>query len=355
MPGPIYVLYSGTSGPDILTGAATNDIIRGLAGNDTLNGKGNDDRLEGGNGNDTLKGGKGKDVLIGANGSDRLEGGKGNDIFKLSQGGDILRGGLGRDTLDASDFDSGVVVNATALDQGYPVIAAGTITLANGKVQTLTSIENFLGSRFDNTFYGEAATATLRGGNGADHLDSTGAKVKVFGGNGDDILRAEGTGSKVVGGQGNDRISVFGQGMAATGGAGDDIFQFSYKGGNKVTGPQTVIRGGAGNDTFIWSESDTYRDLYPEIFKVFGGAGADTFDFGFYQSGTVQDFETGTDKVDLTVHLSKETTSFAELQTMISDTMNGAVLKLDFSSISGFEFVFKGVLAADFVDGDFIF
>ena len=319
---------TGTSGDDTLNGTGKGDIIRGLKG---------DDRLDGAKGNDNVDGGAGKDKIF------------------ISPGKDKIDGGTGRDTLDASRLDGGVVINATATGKGFPSVDAQSITLSDGTIQSVVNIENFLGSKFGDTFYGDANGGVLKGRGGDDWLESTGIGARLVGGGGKDRLRADGDNSKLMGGTGADNLSAFGVGMTALGGRGDDQISFAYDLGSKVGRPVNVIRGGAGNDTLTWLDSDTDSDLLPPVFKVFGGAGADVFDFGFYESGTIQDFQPGIDKVDLTVHLSRETPTFAQLKGMITDTAAGAVLKLDFDSVVNFEFVFKGVTAADFVDGDFIF
>lgn len=339
----------GTSGGDDLTGTGGRDLIRGLGGHDTLSGLKGNDRLEGGNGNDTLDGGAG---------NDRIKGGGGNDRIIISPGADIIDGGVGVDTLDASGFGSGVVVNATASDQGFPRIPAGTITLSNGTVQTVRGIEGFLGSRFDDTFYGDAANAVIKGGAGGDKLETFGERAKVVGGAGDDILRINGDFAKVDGGSGDDIIKAFGPSQKVNGGAGNDEILFSFGFGTKVGVEASVIRGGNGNDRLVWLGADVNRALHPEVMKVFGGAGSDTFVFSADKTGTIQDFQSGIDKVDLTAYQFDETATFDDLMLIVRDTANGAVLRLDGSvgsNWTGPEIVFNGLSKADFVDGDFIF
>lgn len=327
-----------------LDGTGQGDLIQGFGGNDVLRGLKGNDRLEGGTGNDTLDGGAGRDKVFG---------GGGRDTIKVSAGTDRINGGAGLDTLDASDWKGGVVVNATSLGQSYPSIAANTLTLADGTVQAIFNVESFLGSGFDDTFYTSAAHAAVNGRGGSDKLEASGDYSRIIGGAGEDSLRTDGDFSRIAGGTGSDRIQAYGVGLIVNGGAGDDIINFNH-GGTRFDAIN-VIRGGAGNDTLRWLSSDTDRDLYPEKMKVFGGAGADTFEFGYYQTGTIQDFQPGIDKVDITVHLSNENTSFAELMTMVTDTAHGAVLKLDYNTVYGFEIVFNGLSKADLVDGDFIF
>lgn len=339
----------GTSIANDLPGTGGRDLIRGLGGHDTLSGLKGNDRLEGGNGNDTLDGGAG---------NDRVRGGGGNDTVIVSLGADRIDGGAGRDTLDASGFGSGVVVNATADDQGWPEILAGTITLADATVQTIRGIENFLGSRFDDTFYGDAANAVIKGGGGNDRLEAYGDQAKVLGGAGDDILEISGDFAKVIGGAGDDILKAFGPSQKVNGGAGSDEILFSFGFGTKVGVEASVIKGGGGNDRLVWLGSDVNRALYPEVMKVYGGAGSDTFVFSDTKTGTIQDFQSGIDKVDLTAYQFDETATFDDLMLIVRDTANGAVLRLDGSvgsSWVGPEIVFKGLTRDDLADGDFIF
>ena len=70
--------YSGTSGVDLVYGAAGADTITGGAGADTISG---------GAGNDGINGGSDADVLSGGAGSDTLTGGTGADVFAYTSQG----------------------------------------------------------------------------------------------------------------------------------------------------------------------------------------------------------------------------------------------------------------------------
>ena len=295
---------------------------------------------------DTLKGTKKGDLITGLGGNDRI---------LVSKGKDDLDGGAGVDTLVAAKFDGGVVVNATATGQSFPSIDPGTVTLEDGTVQSIANIENFIGSAFDDRFFGSADNAVLKGGKGDDQLESSGLNSRIVGGSGNDRLEARGDGSKLVGGKGKDFIDAFTADVTALGGGGADTISMSWDQFTPGLRPTQIIKGGGGNDRLVWLTSDVDRDRFAEGMKVFGGGGADIFDFGFFNSGTIQDFKPGVDRVDLSVHLEDETTSFAELKTMITNTAEGSVLTLDFSTITNFDFHFKGVSKGDFQDGDFIF
>ena len=139
--------------------------LTGFTGDDRLTGDSMANILDGGDGNDQLSGGAGNDTLIGGDGDDVLAGGGGQDS---------LDGGAGIDTADHSDI--GVAVNVD-LDAG---------TAQYGMVnETLTSIENVIGTAFDDTLSGDDQANLIAGGDGSD---------TIMGGAGDDVLRGDAIG-----------------------------------------------------------------------------------------------------------------------------------------------------------------
>lgn len=344
---PSEKTLSGSSRADFLTGSVENDFI---------DGRGGDDWLMGGKGLDTLLGGHGNDILGGGASRDVIKAGPGNDTILLSLGMDRIHGGRGVDTLDASHAKGGIMVNVMYLDLFERRMPADSVTLSDGTFQMIYGVENLIGTRFADTFQTQATGAQLLGAGGDDTVWAWGEQITVRGGKGHDFVRISGKLSQAFGGWGNDEIIATGSASTVFGRRGDDILSFSFNAGSVPGDLPTVIRGGAGNDRLIWLGVDSSPDYGPARMKVFGGAGADIFDFGSYKSGTIQDFEPGIDKVDIHRHLEEqENVSFADLKAMITDTVHGAVLSLDFETIKGFDFVFKGVMADDFIDGDFIF
>ncbi|MFN3669034.1 MAG: M10 family metallopeptidase C-terminal domain-containing protein, partial [Brevundimonas sp.] len=146
------LLVGGDITNETIAGTAFADTIGGLGGNDTVNGLAGNDELNGGSGNDVLNGGEGDDLLIGG------------------LGDDAMNGGDGVDRADYSGAGAGVTVNlATGLSSG----AAG--------VDTLSGIENLVGTTFADTLTGDGAANAINGGGGIDTLS---------GGGGDDVLTA---------------------------------------------------------------------------------------------------------------------------------------------------------------------
>ncbi len=208
----------GQEGHDTLNGGHGNDILNGGNGNDVLNGGDGNDTLISGIGNDILNGGKGidtvsyadrdsgvhvdleegkgfwdafgdtyssienvigtdhNDVITGnhadnvitsgagrdsirdGDGSDVVHAGVGNDVMYAGDGADKYFGGSGTDSLIFTDSDAGVTVD---LENG-----TGSGGYAEGDVYD--SIENVIGSQFDDTLIGDDGDNQLNGSNGSD-------------------------------------------------------------------------------------------------------------------------------------------------------------------------------------------
>lgn len=161
---PVAIDTLVSPGNDVMTGTGANDFLAGGAGDDTLSGLG---------GNDTLLGGLGKDTL---------DGGLGNDI--INGGGDI-------DWAYYNSAKGGVKINLTLLTS-QNTLNAGSDTLSN--------IENLLGSNYRDILSGNASANIFKSGAGYDSIN---------GGTGNDILNGQ-TGNDVL-----------------TGALGKDIFQLT--------------------------------------------------------------------------------------------------------------------------------
>lgn len=108
--------YSGSDGPDTITGSNFNDLMSGNGGDDQLYGGNNKDCLLGGPGNDRLYGENGNDVLLGGDGNDSLYGGAGNDVLYGGPGNDTLDGGPGNDTCYVQPGETSVNCEAVRPD-----------------------------------------------------------------------------------------------------------------------------------------------------------------------------------------------------------------------------------------------
>lgn len=232
----------GTAGADVICGGpgrdrivsrGGNDVIRGGTGADTLDmraapagirvdlganvstGWGNDqlsaienvvgsqyaDRLLGGPGRNIISGGAGADLLTGGTDDDTLLGNDGNDTLRGGAGDDDLAGGQGADRASFADSPARVRVNlANGLSGGF-----GT--------DMLVSIENVVGSGFDDFIVGTDGVNLLSGGDGIDTVQAGGGHDVVAGGDDRDYLYGEAGPDRLDGGAGRDYLN---------GGSGND-------------------------------------------------------------------------------------------------------------------------------------
>ncbi len=149
------------------------------------------------------------DNLVGGGGNDSLIGLAGNDTLTGGAGADSIDGGAGADLVSYAGSSVGVTVD----------MQAGTASGGDAAGDVLISIENLIGSSFDDALTGDAFDQTFEGGDGND---------VIHGGDGNDTLN---------GGAGADKL--FGDG-------GDDVFTI---GDSSDVAAGETIDGGGGNDT----------------------------------------------------------------------------------------------------------
>ena len=183
--------YHGTyTANDNHGGSDTANVSISYQDGHTLTGTAGDDVLVAGTGNNIINAGDGNDVLTAGSGNNELHGGAGNDLLYSGAGNDLLDGGSGTDTASYAHATAAVTVNLGLL-VAQNTLGAGT--------DTLTGIENLVGSNFNDSLTGDNNNNVINGGLGNDTLN---------GGGGDDLL---------IGGLGNNTL---------TGGAGADTFQW---------------------------------------------------------------------------------------------------------------------------------
>lgn len=124
-----------------------------------------------------VKGGDGKDNLIGSNGDDLLEG---------LVGADVLNGAAGDDTVTYGASPSGVAINL-ATGTG-----SGGHASKDADLETLTSIENVIGSNHADVLVGDAGENILMGLAGGDVLIGQGGGDLLDGGPGVDTAVIDG-------------------------------------------------------------------------------------------------------------------------------------------------------------------
>ena len=259
--------------------------LSGGTGNDALTGDGNVNILAGFTGNDSLVGGAGNDQLYGDGfiaTDNRPTGGSGpiglftdaalfdpfyvdgNDTLEGGLGDDLINGGGGIDTASYANAGGGVNVN----------LGNGTASGADGN-DTLTSIENAIGSAFNDSITGSGGGNVLDGLGGNDGISGGAGDDIIYGGDGNDTLRGDfgdanitATGNDVIyGGNGNDFLG---------GGLGDDL-----------------LYGGTGNDLFRGNGGVDYFDGGPD--DGLGNGFGDRISFYDVRAtqGVVADLRTG--------------------------------------------------------------
>lgn len=167
------------------------------------------------------------DYLTGDAGANIITGGLGNDLLTASGGGDTLSGGAGTDTV--SYFGSGAVtvtINSSATHDGFTDILTGMENLIGSSfadIITGDSGDNFIdGGLGNDTVIGGAGIDTISYANAgaAVNVDLSGAGVNVSGAYGSDTLTLM---ENIIGSIANDSLTGDGNANIIEGGAGNDV------------------------------------------------------------------------------------------------------------------------------------
>src|SRR5688500_9900297 len=116
------------------------------------------------------------DSIFGFGGNDSIFGLGGNDLILGGAGADAITGGSGTDTSSYTDSATGVTVNLES-GLGFGGTAEG---------DTLTSIENLIGSAHDDFLIGNAGNNVLTGLEDNDILKGGGGADTLYGDSGSD-------------------------------------------------------------------------------------------------------------------------------------------------------------------------
>lgn len=254
----------GDGGANQFTGGFRGDIISGGGGSDTARYDDSSAAVEisltngtasGGDANgdvltsiENLVGSVFADRLIGNAGVNRLEGGAGDDLISGRGGADALIGGAGIDTTTYNASTAGVNVN----------LATGTGLGGDAQGDTLSGIENVIGSAYDDTLTADGHANALTGGNGIDtvSLAMSSAAVRV------DLTAGIGTGGDAEGDTYATIENIVGSGFNDTliGTAGANVIE-GGEGDDTLAGRQGADRliGGGGIDTASYGSSTSVR------------------------------------------------------------------------------------------------
>ncbi len=189
-----------------------------LSGDDEIFLSTGDDFFFAGSGDDTVQGDDGYDTIVGDDGDDVLHTGgndgpgaedfhdeafgqEGNDYIYAHSGKELISGdgeeGSGIDTVSFAETDSGVVVSLAR--EGVQAVRAGHIV-------ELISIENLVGSSFNDVLTGTASENTVDGGEGDDTLDGAGGEDLLDGSSGQDTARYHGNRADFTIGEGGSSV-----------------------------------------------------------------------------------------------------------------------------------------------------
>jgi len=328
------VTITGTSAGDIIDATHTvagnpfpsseEDTINGGGGNDIINALGGNDFINGGTGADTMIGGAGNDTYIVDNTGDVVveNPNEGNDAVQssisytlganledllllgvkaISGTGNgmhnVITGNGGANTLAGlggpDDLDGGAGVDkasyATSPAAVDVSLATGQGSGGDAEGDTLTNIENLVGSNFADTLEGNAGNNNLNGGGGSDTVSYLHAHAGV-------TVNLAITSAQNTVAAGTDTLASFAN---VTGSYFDDILTGSNA-ANLINGGfgNDTIDGGAGSDTLIGGAGNDILTGGTGKDTLTGGADGDVFVFGPANStnaDTITDFEHGLD------------------------------------------------------------
>ncbi|MBS1228561.1 MAG: protein of unknown function toxins and related Ca2+-binding protein [Proteobacteria bacterium] len=217
------------------TNSAAGDTLTNIEG---LYGTGGVDNLWGNGGDNTLYGLDGADTLEGFNGKDAFIGGNGSDTVSYAHSG-MTEAAAGSATLTA-----GIGVNAN-LTSTTAALSISNLASGDAVGDTFNTIENLIGSNYDDTLTGDGLANQLDGGLGNDNLNGGAGNDSLNGGAGDDTLDGGLDSDTLNGDAGNDKITAA-VGDKAYGGLGEDTF---YVASSSL--PTLVDGGGGSGDTLV--------------------------------------------------------------------------------------------------------
>ena len=243
--------------------------------------------------NVTLEGGSGNDLLVG---------GSGDDFFQGGGGTDAIAGGGGNDTASYRSSALAVGVNlATGLGSGGDAVG-----------DTLTGIENVLGSDQGDILTGNGGANALSGFAGADTLHGGGGDDVLDGGAGDDTLDGGAGNDTMSGGDGNDNYFVDSSIDSVSEGsdAGFDTVFATIDLRLAANVEQLVLQGSAqqgyGNalgNLIEGNAGDNLLDGAGGVDAMLGGAGNDVYFVDNSGEGVVENPNEGNDTVFSTAQL----------------------------------------------------
>ncbi|MGD1699501.1 calcium-binding protein [Dapis sp. BLCC M229] len=303
--------------------------------------------ISGGNNGNYMYGTQHNDVIAGYEssstaqtaGDDVMYGFAGDDEFAGGQGTDRIYGGDGSDTSNYAHSQAGINADLKIVGTNeygsYAEVSDGF-----GTYDQLYSIENIVGSVYDDTikgddnanaFVGLGGNDTIYGEGGADIIDGGDGQDSLEGGNGADTIKGGDRPDYLDGGEGDDSLHGGAFKDTLIGGKDNDTLNGSWG--------RDLLKGGMGTDVLygdhshdtIYGEMGT-DDLYGgegnDILNggkgydtMTGGAGADTFILGGNsQKDIITDFNS--DEGD-TIDIDKSIYGFSSVSDLSFDGITG--------------------------------
>ena len=257
-----------------------------------------------------IVGNAGANVLRGLAGSDTLEGGGGDDTLDGGEGADALRGGDGFNTVSYAASPAAVNINLTT----------GAVSGGHAQGDTLTAVQNVIGSSGADSLVGSSAGNLLDGGGGNDTL---------VGGAGNDTYVLDSVSDRITetGSDTGDAVHApFALDLETLAGGvieharltGDkDVAIRGNATNNSLTGDngRNTLTGLAGNDFLDGGKSDD---------TMFGGAGDDTYVVDSAGDIVAENAKEGTDTVRSSLKDFKLDPNFEHLELAGTAEINGA-------------------------------
>ncbi|MGC4175424.1 calcium-binding protein [Demequina sp.] len=159
-----------TTGADVILGTPGDDIIDGLGGDDVICGLG---------GNDKIIGGAGADQMFGGDGNDSIDASEPLSSWKVGgsvYGNDIVNGGDGTDTVSYArqgqddGYGTGVIVDLSTTSMQ---------NTGNAGRDTISGVENLIGSQWGDTLKGTTGNNTFRGLGGTNNINGNGGSDTI--------------------------------------------------------------------------------------------------------------------------------------------------------------------------------
>jgi len=252
----------------------------------------NDNIIFTSHGDSTIVGSYVQDTITAYEGDDILKGGEGDDTFKAGEGDDTIIGGTGIDVIDYSNASLEINLNLlTGVSEG------------EGN-DTLTGIENAIGSSFNDTLKGNDEINIIEGRDGHDTLKGADGDDTLIGGIGDDTLMGGFGDDLLQGSSGNDTASYLESANAITAyltdptvGSGDTPYGTVLGEGKDRLESIENVDGSYFDDTIFGDKNDNtlFGDKGDDLIigdkgndALDGGEGFDTVDFSGVDSNGVE-------------------------------------------------------------------